>query len=211
MATKRFRSKKLQAAKSTILKARRKRGGAEWEEARGYEVLWSECNSTDEFRNFLMDPADGLGYSSATAGVARRMVSALKTVPERVVWEKLGWQGGVVTIERIPNAVERHRVHEAVIEKLGRVGRGKLTKLLFTEMLREHAPSLEVRDQHAHQNGLVAKVRELEALLRSYRQDVRTITRNVPQTADVLSDAVREDLAQKKATTTTRRRRRPAS
>lgn len=202
--TRRFKTKKFQGAKSTILKARRKRGGAAWEEARGYEALWTECSSADEFRGFLMDPADGLGFPSATAGVARRMVSALKTCSEKILWERLGWQGGVCTIESIPNALERQAVHDAVLKKLGRAGRGKLNKPMFDDMVREHAPSKEVRDQHAHQNTLIAKVRELEVLLKSYRQDVRTITRNIPQTQDVLSDPVREDQAQSR---TTRRRR----
>jgi hypothetical protein len=204
-APRRFKNKRLQAAKSTILKARRKRGGAEWEEALGYEALWTECGSGDEFRNFLMDPADGLGFPSATAGVARRMVSALKTMPEKVIWERLGWQDGVCTIERVPNAIERQTMHDVVLKKLGKGGRGKLGKATFKDLLREHAPSLEVRDAHAHQNSLAAKVRELEALLKYYRQDVRTITRNVPQTRDVLSDPVREDLARSKATRSHRR------
>lgn len=208
MPTSRFKTTKFKAHRKDIRAATKKVGASEWELARRYDSLWKDCSTASEFRDFLVDAADGLGLSEATVGKARRMVTALRSCPERVIWERLGWEGGVCSIARIPAAVERTAVHEEVLRRLGGNGRGKLTKEDFKTLLSEKAPSLERKDTVTRENDYAARIHTLEQEKAVLARNLKKIKRNAPTVFNgAVDDECREILAQSE---NTRRRRRRA-
>jgi len=195
MATPRFKLKKFQAHKTKIAKAIKKVGGAEWDLAKGYQGLWGDCTSPDEFREFLADPADGLGLDSNKIKTARRMISALKSAPEKAIWERLGWSGGVSQLERIPKARERKAVHDEVLKRIGKGGRGKLSKATFKQLLRDLAPSLEVKDSVQRENEWAARIKKLEHENLVLKREFKGLLRRLPpETEDAVSDEAFEIL-----------------
>lgn len=207
MTVSRFKSVKFKGHRKDIRAATKKVGTSERELALRYESLWKDCASSDEFTGFLTDAADGLGLSSATAGVAKRMVNALKVVREKSVWSRFGWQGGICTIVSIPNAVERREVVKEVLRKLGGNGTGKLSKEGLKIIIRDLAPSKEIRDSVAFENEQAAKIRQLELEKVCLVRNLKGIQRRFPSAAvnQVIDDECREILA-----STVRRRRRRA-
>lgn len=207
MPTPRFKTAKFKDHRKKIRAATKKVGASELELALGYERLWNDCSTAAEFTAFLIDPADGLGLANATAGVARRMVTALQTCREPHIWQRLGWQGGVCTLAKVPDAMERRAVKTEVVRRLGGNGTGKLTKEDFKQVLRDLAPSLEVRDSVTRENEWVARIAALETEKAALVRNLKTIKRNAPTVFNgAIDDECREILAQ--GTTTRRRRRR---
>jgi len=204
MATPRFKLEKFQTHKTKIAKAIKKVGGAEWDLAKGYQGLWTDCTSPDEFREFLADPADGLGLDSNKIKTARRMISALKSVPEKAIWERLGWSGGVSLLERVPKVRERKAVHDEVLKRIGKSGRGRLSKATYKQLLRDLAPSLEVKDSVQRENEWAARLRELEHENTVLKREFKGLLRRLPvDLEEAVSDEAFEILG-------TRRRKRRA-
>ena len=200
----RFKLKKFQAHKTKIAKAIKKVGGAEWDLAKGYQGLWTDCSSPEEFRGFLSDPADGLGLDSNKIKTARRMISALKSAPEKAIWERLGWSSGVSMLERVPKAAERKALHDEVLKRIGKSGRGRLSKAQFKQLLRDLAPSLEVKDSVQRENEWAARIKQLERENSVLRREFKGLLRRLPVDLEAaVSDEAFEILG-------TRRRKRRA-
>jgi hypothetical protein len=188
----RFRTKKFQAAKKKLVALDKQRGGHEYIYAKELEGLEALCTNRQEFRRFLQDPADGLGYTNGTVISAREKVDALAVVPEQKIWEAIGWAGGVRQIWSIPKHEERKKLHKEVRK---RVSRGRLSKTAFKDLLKEHAPSLKIRKSAKRDEALAARLKELEKENEMWKRWIRDTSKKIPILKELLTDEQRELLA----------------
>lgn len=185
----RFRTKKFQAAKKKLVALDKQRGGHEYLYAKELEGLEALCTNRQEFRRFLQDPADGLGYTNGTVISAREKVDALTVVPEQKIWEALGWAGGVRQIWAIPKHEERKKLHKEVRK---RVSRGRLPKTAFKDLLKEHAPSLKIRQSAKRDEALHSRLKELEKENEMWKRWIRDTSKKIPILKELLTDEQRE-------------------
>lgn len=189
-----FQSQKMRGFRTKIRAAERKAGLAAYAQAEHLHTAMRACADGDQFRRWLMDPVDGLGYTNP-----RRPLNLVKAFEiaggerNKLLWERLKYEGGVSKIAAIPLVAERKAIITAVKEKLGTNGRGKLTGNDFEGMIKEHAPSLQVSRETANENEVRAKLRDMEQILKMYRSEMRSLAKKMPILVDVLPEAIRED------------------
>ena len=188
-ATNKFRTKAFQAAKKSIVGLGKKRGEIDFKFAQELTKLERLCTNSQEFRKFLMDPADGLGYHNAAVITAREKVDALLVVPEQKIWEGLGWAGGVRQIWKIPKHKERVAFHKEITK---RIARGRLGKTAFRELLKELAPSLKVRSSAKRDEVLQARMKDLETENAMWKKWIRETSKKIPVLKDLLTKEQKE-------------------
>jgi len=207
MTVPRFKTAKFKGHRKDIRAAAKKIGASERELALRYESLWKDCSSLDEFNSFLADAADGAGLHGALIAKAKKMVDALQVIRQRHIWSRFGWAGngpGVHYIYSIPNPSERKKVVSEIVARLGGNGNGKLTGEGLKQIVRDLAPSKEVKDSVQRGNDKDETIRTLELEKACLVKNIKAVRRANPSMVNqILDDACREIMAQ----TIARRRR----
>jgi len=184
-----FTGKVMTGLRTKIRNLDKKQGGAYFDKASALTEARKQCGTTERFKVWLKDPSEGLGYTVGQVRATDRLVSAVKKVPERKLWERLGWYDGVSRLESIPKSVERAKVLEAVHQK-----RGVLSTTEFKKMLADHAPSLAQRDAVRSDNEQEEKLKKLSGELNKIKSWVKGSVKRYPFLTDTLDDDLSEML-----------------
>jgi hypothetical protein len=184
-----WKTKAFRDAKKSIITLGKKHGEVDFKLAKELDKLAKLCSNGQEFRRFLMDPADGLGFSNGAAISAREKVDALLVVPEQKLWEELGWAGGVRQIWKVPKHDERTKLHKEV---RSRVGRGRVSKTEFRELLKDLAPSLKIRQSAKRDEALAARMKALEDENAMWKRWIRDTSKKIPVLKDLLTKEQKE-------------------
>ncbi len=189
-----FQSQRMRGFRTKIRTAEKKAGAALYALAQSLHAARRVCADGDQFRRWLMDPVDGLGYTNPRRPL--NLVKAFDIVGgerDKILWERLGYDGGISKLTSIPLVAERKAVIKAVKDKLGANGRGKLTGNDWNKILESEAPSLKTSRETANENEVRARLREMEQILKMYRSEMRSLAKKMPILVDVLPEAIRED------------------
>lgn len=184
-----FGSKVMSGLRSTLRNLDKKSGGHYFDKAAALTEARKQLGTTDRFKEWLKDSAKGMGYTTGQCRACDRLISALKKVPERKLWERLGWYDGVSRLESIPKSAERAAVLEEIKKK-----RGVLTTSAFKELLSNLAPSLSQRDSVRRDNEQAEELKQLRAELDALRKWTKGSVRKYPFLSDTLTPDLRETL-----------------
>jgi hypothetical protein len=204
-----FKAKKLRELRTRLRSLDKKGGGVAWDRAKALTEIASHFSDNRKTAEFLEDPVDGLGYEKGTRIAAFRQIKALEMIPEKKVWERLGWtggSGGISRIEKIPVAAERAKVISTVKTAIGRNGQGKLTQKGFREILVAHAPSLEVKDSWQRKNAKEAEIKKLRYEASVMRRSMKGIVKVRPEIRTMLDEEAIEVFDLKRRRRKVRRR-----
>ena len=184
-----FGSRVMRGLRTKLRDLDKKSGGQYFDKATALTEARKQLGTTDRFKEWLKDASSGMGYTTGQCRAADRLISALKKVPQRKLWERLGWYDGVSRLESIPKSAERAAVLAAVTAK-----RGVLTTSAFKALLAEHAPSLSQRDSVRRDNEQAEELKKLRAELDAMKKWTRGSVKNYPFLSDTLTPELREIL-----------------
>ena len=179
----------MRGLRSKLRNLDKKSGGHYFDKAAALTEARKQCGTTDRFRNWLTDAAQGMGYTSGQVRACNRLISALKKVPERKLWERLGWYDGVSRLESIPKSAERAAVLETVKKK-----RGVITTSEFKTLLATQAPSLSQRDNVRRDNEQAKELKAMRDELDTMKKWAKGSIKRYPFLADTIDDDLREIL-----------------
>lgn len=188
-----FTGQKMRGFRSKIRAAEKKAGAALYEQAATLHSARRACADGEQFTRWLRDPVDGLGYNNP-----RRPLNLVKAYDicggerDKILWERLGYDGGISKIAAIPLVSERKAVLKAVRQKLGSTGRGKLTGQDFRAFLTELAPSLKKARDSANESEIRARLDELEKQNALLIKEFKRVAQGVPVIKEIISDEIRE-------------------
>ncbi len=181
------KTRELGSLRTKLQNLDKKGGGVAFDKASALTEARKLLGTDERFRVWLQDPAAGMGYTTGQVRACKRMIGALKKVPERALWERLGYYDGVSRLESIPKSNERAAVLAAVKAK-----RGVVTTSEFKALLAEKAPSLEIRDSVRADNEQAAKIKQLEQQVEQLKKWAKGSLTRYPFLNESVTDELRE-------------------